>query len=104
MNSSPSRWIQNYVQLVFCLFTKDLDTMDYSPLLFQKLSKYGIIGTANLWLSSYLKEKSQYVCYSSEKSDQINICCGVPQGSISEPNLSILYINYMVNVSNFFNL
>ena len=78
MNSSPSRWIKNYIQLVFCLFTKDLDTMDYSPLLFQKLNKYGIIGTANLWLSSYLKEKSQYVCYSSEKSDQINICCGVP--------------------------
>ena len=68
----------------------------------QKLNRYGIRGIANSWLSSYLKERSQYVFYNNENSDARNICCGVPQGSILGPKLFILYINDMVNVSNIF--
>ena len=66
----------------------------------QKLNRYGIRGIANSWLSSYLKEKSQYVFYNNENSDAMNICCGVPQGSILGTKLFI--INDMVNVSKIF--
>ena len=66
---------------VFINLKKAFDTIDHS-LLLQKLNRYGIRGIANSWLSSYLKERFQYVFYNNETSDTMNICCGVPQGSI----------------------
>ena len=83
---------------VFIDLKKSFDIFDHS-LLLQKPNRYGIRGIANSWLSSYLRERSQYVFYNNENSDAMNICCGVPQGSILGPKLFILYINYMVNIS-----
>ena len=86
---------------VFIDFKKAFDTIDHS-LLLQKLNRYVIRGIANSWLGSYLKERSQYIFYNNENSDEMNICCGVPQGSILGPKMFILYINDMVNVSKIF--
>ena len=56
----------------------------------QKLNRFGIGGIANAWLDSYVKERSQYVFYNNE-NDPMNMCCGVPHGSILGPKFYFVY-------------
>ena len=74
---------------------KAFDTVDHKTLL-NKLQRYGIRGLALDWITSYLANRGQYVCYNNSNSELKNIKCGVPQGSIL---LFILYINDICEVS-----
>jgi len=96
-----SRALDNneYVIGVFLDFSKAFDTVNY-PILYEKLKMYGIRGTALDWIKNYLSSRKQFVTYNNEKSECLNISCGVPQGSILGPLLFLLYVNDIANISN----
>ena len=64
-------------------------------ILLGKLEHYGIRGKTLEWFQTYLSNRTQCVSTNGVKSKNMNISCGVPQGSILGPLLFIIYINDM---------
>ena len=83
---------------VFIDLRKAFDTIDHD-LLLEKLDNFGVRGTSNNWLNSYLKNRKQFVSLNNTSSSLSQVLCGVPQGSVLGPILFILYINDICNVS-----
>ena len=57
------------------------------------LQYYGNNCTALGWFKSYLSNKKQYISFQDVSKNCLDIICGVPQGSIFGPFLSLIYVN-----------
>ena len=78
--------------LVLIDFRKAIDMVDCEILL-TKLQVYGMGGNAMGCFRSYLFDRCQFVFVNGKDSTQMPVPYGVPQASIFEPLLFILYIN-----------
>ena len=88
----------DYTIGLFLDFKKAFDTINHG-ILINKLEMYGIRGTANKWIESYLTDRYQFVEYDRVSSSKKKIICGVPQGSILGALLFLIYINDLAKIS-----
>ena len=91
----------DYVVGVFLDFSKAFDTVDHAILL-DKMFIYGIRAIALQWFKDYLTGRSQYVTYNGCKSNNSEINCGVPLGSILGTLLFPLYQWFSISVRGMF--
>jgi hypothetical protein len=73
-------------------FSKAFDKVSHS-LLLHKLYHYGIRGSINQWIQTFLYNRTQVVAVDGETSDKVHVESGVPQGSVLGPSLFLFYIN-----------
>ena len=78
------------VILVLLDLSAAFDTVDHR-LLLDKLYRIGILGNAHRWMHSYLSERTQVVRVDTHTSRCVDLCFGVPQGSVLGPLLFTVY-------------
>ena len=91
----------NYAISIF--LSKAFDTVNHDMLL-SKLDVYGIRDIENKWFRSYLNKRKQKVFVNGVESDFLEINSRVPQGSILGPVLFLVYINDIINATNYFSI
>ena len=77
---------------IFIDLQKAFDTVNHE-ILCEKLLHYGFRGIPQKLLESFLANRKQYVSIKGYDSIQLDVTCGVPQGSTLGPLLFLIYIN-----------
>ena len=73
-------------------FAKAFDKVPHQRLLC-KLKFYGIKNETLSWISAFLSNRTQTVVLNGESSDIATVTAGVPQGTVLDPVLFLVYIN-----------
>ena len=77
---------------IFVDLKKAFDTVEHDILL-AKLEHYDIRDMTNNWFKSYLFNRKQFVSINGHVSNQTSVKYGVPQGSVLDPLLLLIYVN-----------
>ena len=87
------------VALILLDLSAAFDTINHKILLKRLSSKYGVSSVALKWFSSYIQNRQQKVKINRESSDELELPCGVPQGSVLGPLLFTLYVAPVANIA-----
>ena len=71
--------------LVLLDLSAAFDTVDHKILIRRMEKRFGVNGLCLDWLSSYLHKRKQFVSINGGKSDEEELDCDVPQGSVLGP-------------------
>ena len=82
--------------VVFIDLKKAFDTID-NEIILRKLSYFGADQATIKWFQSYLSDRTQRCNVNGSLSTTSTVTCGVPQGSILDPLLFLMYINDLPN-------
>ena len=85
------------IMCVFIDYSKAFDTIDYE-ILCKKLEYYGMGDDIISWCRSYLSNRKQCVKNCEHISDEQDVTCGVPQGSVLGPLFFIIYVNDIISL------
>jgi hypothetical protein len=81
-----------YSIIISCNLSKAFDRVWHVGFI-QKLRSYGISGKVLDWVKDYISNRQQVVFINNETSNYGDIKVGVPQGSVLDPLLFMLYAN-----------
>ncbi|KAA3673372.1 uncharacterized protein DEA37_0008706 [Paragonimus westermani] len=87
----------NPIHACYLDMSKVFNRVNHSILL-QKLKKHGITGELLAWLKNYLMDRVIQVRVDGALSKSVAVTSGVPQGSVLEPTLFLIYANDIPNL------